>query len=61
MRCRSISVEPRAITSSLRSFSAVLIFLSMPSSSTISSTASRRRVLLTMSRGRMVAMRDRAL
>jgi hypothetical protein len=39
------------MTSSWRSFSAALNFLSMPSSSPISSTARRRLVLPTMSRG----------
>jgi hypothetical protein len=36
MPCRSIGVDPRAVTSSWRSVSAALIFLSMLSSSLIS-------------------------
>ena len=61
-RCRSgPSAWSRGpMTRSRRSFSVILIFLSMPSSSTISSTASRRRVLPTMSRGLMVAISARA-
>ena len=58
---RSISVDPRASTRSCRPFSVVLIFLSMPSSSSIRSTASRRRVLPTMSRGWIMAISLRAL
>ncbi len=53
-------VEPRATTSSVSSFLMALIFLSIPSSSMISSTARRRRVFPTRSRGLMVAINARA-
>jgi hypothetical protein len=57
----SMRVEPRAARSSRSSSLTPLIFLWMVSSSVISSTASRRRVLPTMSRGLMVAIIARAL
>lgn len=60
MPVSSSNVEPRSVTNPVSSFLMVLIFLSMPSSSTINSTASRRRVLPTRSLGLVVAMRLRA-
>lgn len=46
MPCSSGRVQPRAVTSSVRSLSMALIFWSIPSSSPISSTTSRRRVVV---------------
>jgi hypothetical protein len=49
--CRSISRLPVLVTSSVSSCFAILVFLSMTTSSWISSEASQRRVLPTTSRG----------
>jgi hypothetical protein len=60
MPCSCNSVDPRASTRTAISFLLTLILRSMPSSSVISSAASRRRVLPAMSRGRVVASSARA-
>jgi hypothetical protein len=60
MPCRSIRVDPRAVTSSVSSLSRARVFLSMASSSPASSAASRRRVLPARSRGLTVASSVRA-
>ena len=60
MPCSWSSVEPWAWTSVVISFLQALILRSMPSSSVISSAASLRRVLPTMSRGLIVASSARA-
>ena len=60
MPCSCSSVEPLAWTRAVISFLLALILRSMPSSSVISSEASRRRVFPAMSRGLTPAIRARA-